>query len=215
MGINKDERVLIAISHLAKGDTDYLYRFIDAAGRGTVESTLSDDYAKIVKLYDANATCAKLIAALNREGAKNSVKRIDLIVMLHGYPGRIIFKDGSKTSILVRDEISALNIRPKLRLVYSTCCYGDSHSADFIAAGFDAAIGSKKVNAGSAVEFAPLLSLWQFDNKLCDCLAPSIPLIPSSDAATTFYGRLTNMPWKDDVDSTKVLRGNANLRMST
>ena len=166
MSISKNERVLIVINHIASGDTDYLYRFIEEGARGTIQATLGDDYAKIVKLYDDNATLAKLIAALKTEGAKNSIKRIDLIVMLHGSPGKIVFKGGSKNSSVVKNQIKALNIQTKLRLVYSTCCFGDSHSADFIAAGFDSAIGSKKVNANAAVEFGPLLSLWQFDFKL-------------------------------------------------
>lgn len=215
MSIRKNERVLIVISYLASGDTDYLYRFIEEAGRGTIQATLRDDYAKIVKLYDANATLVKLIAALKREGAENSIKRIDLIVMLHGSPGAMTFKDGSKKSSAVEKQIAALNIQPKLRLVYNTSCYGDSHSADFIAAGFDSVIGSNKVNANSAVEFAPLLSLWQFDFKLSDCLAPSIPLTPTSDAATRLYGQTMNTGWRDDVDSSKVLCGNKNLKIST
>lgn len=215
MSISKNERVLIIVSHLAKGNTDYLYRFIDEAGRGTAQSTLFDDYERIVKLYDANATSAKLIDALRTEGSRNSIKRIDLLVLLHGCPGAIVFKDGTKRSSFLKDQIQALNIQSKLRLVYSTCCYGDSHSGDFIAAGFDSAIGSKKVNSASAVEFAPLLSLWQYDQKLCDCLAPSIPLVPASDTVTKLYAQLNNMDWKNDVDSTKVLRGNANLKIST
>ena len=99
--------------------------------------------------------------------------------------------------------------------MYSTCCFGDSHSADFIAAGFDSAIGSKKVNANAAVEFGPLLSLWQFDFKLSDCLAPTIPPTPAADAAASLYGQTANTSWKNAVDSTKVLRGNPNLKIST
>ena len=215
MSISKNERVLIVINEIAKGETDYLYSFIEGAGRVTVQTILGDDYEKIVKLYDANATLAKLIAALKTQGARNSIKRIDLIVMLHGNPGVIIFKDGSKNSSDVKDQIKALNLKPKLRLVYSTCCFGDSHSLDFIAAGFDSAIGSKKVNANAAVEFGPLLSLWQFDVNLSDCLAPTIPLTPVADAAATAYGQAADTFWKDNVNSTKMLRGNPNLTIST
>jgi hypothetical protein len=215
MSVSKNERVLIVINYLASGETDYLYRFIEEAGRGTVQATLWDDYATIVKLYGTDATLPKLIAALKTQGAKNSIKRIDLIVMLHGSPGKIYFRSGSKDSSDVRDQISALNIKPKLRLVYSTCCFGDSHSADFIAAGFDSVIGSKKVNANAAVEFAPLLSLWQFNIKLSDCLAPTIAPTPAADAAASLYGQAANTSWKNDVDSTKVLKGNANLKIST
>jgi len=215
MSISKSQRVLIVINHIASGDTDYLYRFIEEAARGTVQATLGDDYARIVKLYDANATLAKLTTALGTEGAKSSVKRIDLIVMLHGSPGVLVFKNGAKESSLVRSQIAALNIQAKLRLVYNTSCFGDSHSADFIAAGFDSAIGSKKVNANAAVEFAPLLSLWQFDFKLSDCRAPTVLPTPAADAAAKAYGQAANTSWKSKVDSTKVLRGNANLKIST
>jgi hypothetical protein len=215
MSINKNQRVLIVINHLSSSAFDYVYRFIDASARGTVQATLGDDYATIVKLYGANATLTKLIAALKAQGKKGSVKRIDLIVMLHGSPGQIVFKGGATNSSVVRDKIAALNIKSKLRLLYSTCCYGDSHSTDFITAGFDSAIGAKKVNANAAVEFAQLLSLWQFDFKLSDCLAPSIPLTPASDAATRAYGHATNASWKNNVNSTKVIRGNKNLKIST
>jgi hypothetical protein len=215
MSISKNERVLIVINHLASGDTDYLYRFIEDSARTTVRTILGDDYAKIVKLYDTRATLAKLVAAIKREGAKNSVKRIDLIVMLHGHPGRLVFHDRSENSSVVKDQIKALNLGSKLRLVYSTCCHGDSHSMDFIAAGFDSAIGSKKVNANAAVEFAPLLSLWQFNARLSDCLAPTTLPTPAADAAATLYGHTMNTIWKNDVDSTKRLRGNPSLQIST
>lgn len=215
MSISKNERVLIVINHVASGEFDYLYRFIEAASRATVETILKDDYEKIVKLYGVNATLVKLIDNLKTEGARNSIKRIDLIVNLHGTPGEIVFEDVRKKSTEVRDKIKALNLGSKLRLVYSTCCDGDSHSADFIAAGFDSAIGSKKVNANAAVEFATFLSLWQFDFKLEDCLAPTIPPTPASDAAARLYGQVANTKWKDRVDSTKVIRGNPNIKIST
>jgi hypothetical protein len=213
MPIEKANRVLIVINQLDAGDMDYLYRFIEFAGRNAIQAILGDDYQKIIKLYDSNATYPKLINALKVQGARRAVHRIDLIVMLHGKQGIIKFKDGEKKSRQIGDEISTLNLRGKLRLLYNTSCYGDSHSADFIRAGFDAAIGSKKVNANAAVEFPLLLSLWQFNNKLSDCLAPTIPLTPAADAAAKAHGQLHDTSWKNDVDSAKVLRGN--IRIST
>ncbi len=219
MSISKNERVLIVINEIASGEFDFLYSSIEGAGRALVQTILGNDYAKIVKLYDANATLAKLIAALKFEGARTSIKRIDLIVMLHGRPGRLIFHEGSKNSSAVKNQIKALNIQSKLRLVYSTACFGDSHSADFIAAGFDAAIGSKKVNANAGMEFGLLLGGWKFNFTLSDCLAPTIPLTPAVDTGATAYGHLVNTTWKNDVDSTKVIRPPGptakNLKIST
>lgn len=215
MPIARNERALILINHVASGDHDHLYRFIEAAGQATVQSTLANDYAEIVVLHGARATLPRLIAALKALGAKANIKRIDLIVTLHGYTGKLAFYDGKKNTTRVRDRIAALNIKPKLRLVYSTACMGDSHSQHFIAAGFDSAIGSKKTNANAAVEFPTLLNLWQFDFKLSDCLAPTIPLTPAADAAARVFGQLNNTVWKDNVDSTKVLRGNPNIKISS
>ncbi|HWN94658.1 MAG TPA: hypothetical protein VNT99_06485 [Methylomirabilota bacterium] len=215
MAITRNERVLIAISHIASGSNDYLYNFIETSGRTTMETVLGDDYERIVRLYGANATLDRLVNAIQAQGARTAIKRIDLIVMLHGSPGRLVFRDGTHTSMEVRDRIRALNLGAKLRWVYSTACYGNSHSAHFIAAGFNSAIGSRKVNANAAVEFIPLLSLWQFGTKLSDCLAPTVPPTAAADALARGFGQLTNKPWKNDVDSRKVLRGNRNLRIST
>jgi hypothetical protein len=127
----------------------------------------------------------------------------------------VFFNDVHMTSADLSARIQGLNIGAKLRLVYSTACYGDSHSRDFITAGFDSAIGGRKVVANAAVEFAPLLSLWQFNVKLSDCLAPTVPPTGPSDAAATAYGRANNTSWKNDVDSTKVLRGRGALKISS
>lgn len=215
MPIDRQNRVLLIVNHLASGDTDYLYRFIESAGRATVETTLGDDYANLVKLYGGNATRARFIAALRREGAKAAVKRIDVVLMLHGSPGEVVFHDGDADTAALAADIAALNIRSKLRFLYSTCCYGDSHSADWLSAGFDTAIGAKKVNANAAVELAPLLSLWQFNVKASDCLAPTIPPTGPNDTVARAYGRAHQLSWAGDVNSSKVIRGNAGVRIST
>lgn len=215
MSITKSERVLIVLNHIASGSTDYLYRFIEAAGKTTVATILGDDYAQIVKLYGKNATLVKLINALKTQGGKAGVKRIDLIINLHGAKGKIVFFDGVKKSSDVRLQIQALKIKSKLRLVYSTCCWGNTHSKDFIDAGFDAAIGSIKVNANAAVEFAPLLSLWQYNAKLSDCLAPTILPTPAADTAAKAYGAAYGLSWCKEVDSTKVIKGNSNIKITT
>ena len=207
MPIAKENRVLVVINWLSSGDHDYLYRFIEASGRGTIQAILGDDYLRIVKLYGTKATFTGLIEALRKEGAKRSVHRIDLIVMLHGLPGKLVFKDGRKATSEVCEAIKELGLAAKLRLLYNTSCFGDSHSQHFLRAGFDTAIGSKKVNANAAVEFPLLLSLWQFNNTIEQCLAPTRPLTGPADAAAKAYGFLTNASWKNDVNSTKVLRG--------
>jgi len=104
--------------------------------------------------------------------------------MLHGSIGSIVFSEWPVAFSQLGNQIKALNIQSELRLLCSTCCHGDSHSADFIAAGFDTAIVSEKVNANAAVEFAPLLGFRQFEVKLADCITPMTFSTPVTDAAS-------------------------------
>jgi hypothetical protein len=215
MSIDKANRVLIVVNHLASGETDYLYRFIESSGRASVETILGDDYAQLIKLYGGNATRSRFVTAIRREGAKAAVKRIDVVLMLHGSPGKVYFRDGGVKTKDLAVELAALGLGGKLRLMYSTCCYGDSHSADWRNAGFNTAIGSKKVNANAAVELAPLLSLWQFNFKVSECLAPTIAPTGANDAVARAYGQLNHLSWVNEVDSTKIIQGDANLRISS
>jgi hypothetical protein len=65
------------------------------------------------------------------------------------------------------------------------------------------------------VEFAPFLGLWQFNVRVSDCLAPSVPATPAANAASAAYAHLHNLSWANSVDSTKVIRGNANLKIES
>src|SRR4051794_5036349 len=112
MSITRNDRVLIVVNQVDSGDTDYLYRTIESVARATVDATLGDDYRRVVKLYDRDATLDDFVEALEREGNRAAVKRIDVILNLHGQPGKIKFYDRAETSIHVRDRIQALNLKP-------------------------------------------------------------------------------------------------------
>src|SRR5205085_8948579 len=107
------------------------------------------------------------IAAL---GADDTIKAIDIILMLHGFDGTLCFADGEIESLAVAHEISLLNLKAKLRMLYSTTCYGKSHAVDFVAAGFQAACGSLATNANAATEFPTVLTLWAAGKSLKNAL---------------------------------------------
>ncbi|HEX9000679.1 MAG TPA: hypothetical protein VGB07_12310, partial [Blastocatellia bacterium] len=138
MSVNRNQRVLLVVNQLTQGvpqDQRRLYNFIESSGRGTVNSILEDDYSDLVKLYDQSATKDGLLSALQRIGSQTSVQAIDLILMLHGSPERLYFHNGVYQAATLAAEIAALSLRAKLRLVYSTACYGASHTDDFLRAG--------------------------------------------------------------------------------
>lgn len=219
MSVTKNERAVVVISDLTElpPEKDQLYTFIESAGRVFCETLLKNDYADYVTLYDASATKANLIQTLQAIGAKATIKAIDLIVMLHGSTNRLGFKGGNSNTATLATDIAALNLHGKLRLVYSTACFGSSHNDDFRNAGFNTSIGARKVNTNGAVELPVILQLWTAGQKIKDALAVGEnPLTrDTADAAAKLFADFNNLSYKNEIDSDKVLVGNGQLRISS
>jgi len=219
MSVSKNERAVVVISDLTElpPEKDQLYTFIESAGRVVCETLLKNDYADYVTLYDASATKANLIQTLQAIGAKATIKAIDLIVMLHGSANRLGFKGGNSNTATLATDIAALNLHGKLRLAYSTACFGSSHNDDFRNAGFNTSIGARKVNTNGAVELPVILQLWTAGQKIKDALAVGEnPLTrDTADAAAKLFADFNNLSYKNEIDSDKVLVGNGQLRISS
>ncbi|MBM4256845.1 MAG: hypothetical protein FJ147_13235 [Deltaproteobacteria bacterium] len=218
MSIQKQQRALLVVSQVTRGISNgqqWLYRFIEHSGRGVVESTLKDDYGDYITLYDQSATKANLLNTLKSTGAKATIKEIDLIVMLHGTPNVLVFHEGNQNMSTLKTEIVTLNLKGKLRMVYSTTCFGESHADDFVAAGFNAAIGAVGVNTNAAVELPVFLNFWSWNWRLRDALASAespLTRIPADEAAKA-YARTNHLSWADAVNSDKVIRGDGNIKI--
>jgi hypothetical protein len=219
MSVTKDERAIVVISELTSRPPEKarLYNFIEISGRSLCESILKDDYVDYVTLYDDSATKANLIQTLQAIGAKVTIKAIDLIIMLHGSSGSLGFYGVNGTTATLASEIAALNLKNKLRLVYSTACYGSSHNADFLKAGFSTSIGARKVNANAEVELPPLLQLWARGYSIKDALSVGEnPLTrQAADTAARLYAHRKNLSYKDDINSDKVLLGDDQLTINS
>jgi hypothetical protein len=220
--ITREQRALIVVSQLTNGipaGQQWLYRFIEAAGRSVAEITLKDDYApdQYRALLDETATSDNLLATLAELGARPEIQAIDLLVLLHGWKDNLEFQDGSWYTPSMASTLGGLGLASKLRLVYSTACYGASHNDDFLQAGFKAAIGALGVNSNSAFELPMLLNLWALGKTVKEALKlgdkPATRKL--ADEAAKAYGRLGNLSWVNDVNSQKLLSGNALLTIET
>lgn len=218
--ISKDQRALILVSQLTNGipaDQQWLYRFIEAAGRNVAEITLKDDYARYITLFDDAATTDNLVTALTQVGTQNDILAIDLLVLLHGSKDNLEFHNGSWFTPSMANRLQGLGLSSKLRLIYSTACYGASHNDDFLQAGFKTAIGALGVNSNSAFEFPLLLNLWALGKNVKESLKlgdkPATRKL--ADEAAKFFGRASNLPWVKEVNSHKLLSGNAELTIET
>jgi hypothetical protein len=220
--ISREQRALLLVSQLTQGipeNQQWLYRFIEAAGRSVSEITLKDDYApdQYRALLDDMATSDNLLATLAELGARSDILAIDLLVLLHGSPDRLEFQDRSWFAPDMAAELAGLGISPKLRLIYSTACYGATHNDDFLQAGFKTAIGALKVNTNSAFELPMLLNLWALGKNIKDALRlgdkPATRKL--ADEAAKAFGRASDAPWVKEVNSQKLLSGNAALTIET
>jgi hypothetical protein len=163
------------------------------------------------------ATSGNLLDTLAEVGAMPGIQAIDLFVLLHGSPDRLEFHDRSWFTLDMANKIAALGLDPKLRLVYSTACYGSTHNDDFIRAGFRTAIGALKVNTNSAFELPMLLNLWALGVSVRDALRlgdkPATRKL--ADEAAKAFGRINNAHWVKEVNSHKLLSGNAEVTIET
>ncbi|HLM01315.1 MAG TPA: hypothetical protein VK400_09705 [Pyrinomonadaceae bacterium] len=219
MAVTKKGRALVAIINVQDNvpkNVRWLYQFIDASG-AIASDLLAVKYGKYQKLYGGNATRARFVNALKNLGEDASVKALDVLVMIHGLDGKLVFADATCDTAELSAEIRALDLSNKLRLLYSTACYGFSHTGDFINAGFSAAVGAKKVNANAASEVPVLFSMWAAGSRLKDAVAKgdsSVTRRPA-DKAAQWFGRINKTAWRDDVNSEKVIIGSNGVTITS
>ncbi len=217
MPVTSTQRSLMVVSELdLDPDTALLYRGLETSGRFLAERLGTQCYARIRKLYDQDATLDKLLDALKAEADRPTTKEIDVIIMLHGSAEKLQFAGGVQvTTAKLRQRIADLDIAAKLRLAYSTACYGDTHADELVSAGFTAAVGARQVNANGGIEVPLFCAQWASGRPLSEVMVNAQTGREAQDAAAEMVGGLTGVSWAGQVDSTKVIRGNAAIRIST
>lgn len=169
MSVTTQQRALVVVSFIARRNQFTFYNFAQAAGIATIRAALSLSYGSIDVLENSNATKANFVSKLRSISRKSGIKAIDVIMMVHGGNGVLCFYDADINADTLGNEIHALGIN-KLRLYYSTACYGATHNHGLRHAGFCTAIGSQGVNTNGASEFPTVLSLWALGNDIYRCV---------------------------------------------
>jgi phage-related protein len=217
MPVSKSQRALVLVNSLSQYSTGIwktVYQVGEWSGKTITLTALGDDYAYIYTRTGGNATKQEFLSKLKTAATKSGIRAVDVFFHLHGGNNTFIFHNDEEVSAsTLRDEILALNLPNRLRLCYNLACYGDSQNySEMLDAGFVTTIGSKKIACTAAAEFPIFCSLWQFDNKISDIM----PLAdnPLTRAAIDTAVSATS-PQLANANSTKVIRGNRNLRISS
>lgn len=211
--ITKRQRVLLIVNELAKhGGSQWrpLYKFIEESGVSVGRTFLSGLYDEISVLRGTSAKRSTFISRLRTLTNRSGIRSVDLFLQLHGASQHVWFYDGKVDTAVLRDEILAENLPDRLRLVYNTSCYGNSHSSHLIQAGFETAIGSSKVNANAAVEYPVFCMQWAAGQTIKTLL----PLADNPTARAAQDLTATAMGF-GNVNSRKIIKGRSTLKIST
>lgn len=217
--VSREKRVLLVVNSLAEHGENrfhWLYHFIETAGVEIAKRLLTRHYRCIYFLRDQRATLAAFLNTVNKLSRDSSTEALDLFLQLHGEPGRLHFYDQWVSTKWLREEIKKSVRRDCLRLVYNTSCYGDSHSADLLKAGFKASVGSRRVNANAGSEYPIFCRNWSSARFLRNRNLTVKELIGKADLPKPrrISDRIASRYFKD-VDSTKVLRGNGSITINS
>jgi hypothetical protein len=210
--VEKSNRDLLVVASLVtNGDPRYawLYQFLNASAITLAQMALGMQYRQISVLSGPNATRANFTGKIQSLSSLSSVQALDVMLHLHGSRGTLWFADGSRSSSAVRTALGN-GTNPKLRLLYSTACYGGSHAADFIGAGFKVVNGARAVNANASYEYPVILGQWATGHTFSE--AQTLGNDPTMRAIHDAAARAVGFT---DVDSFKIVRGYGSTRISS
>jgi hypothetical protein len=205
--VGKDDRTLVVVAELSTYGVDqykWLYQFLEASAVSQAKAHLGDSYRDILILSGDHATLDGLHLGLaGVAAAAQAPKAFDVFVHLHGAPGTLWFHEGPHSSSEVKAALTAHpELAHKLRAFYSTACYGDSDADDMLAAGFQVASGSRKINSNSPYDYPTLMDAWKSGATFA-----AAQDLGNNPTYIKVYDDLAAHMGFTDVDSSKVVHG--------
>lgn len=165
--VNRQERVLLVIADLStygRDDLTWLYRFLERAAVAVPKLILGLAYRRVYALTGSQATAETFAGSLAEMAADPQTQAVDVLLHLHGDHQILWFSDRGvymdQLQGLIAEQLPDPELRRRLRLLYSTACYGAEHAIAFANAGFRVASGAIGVNANGIWDYPVELLLW-------------------------------------------------------
>jgi len=218
--VSKSQRnAVVFVSDLSAGFSGLevqFYQAVEKAAYLTAVTILGPVYHSVFQVEGNNATLVALRNALNAATTSSSITAVDLIFVTHGLDNNVVFAGNTSIPItnVRNDLLSHLSIaqRAKLRIVFSTACFGATHRTGWIGAGFKAASGSKGIYADSASSYVPFLTAWalgqSFGSAINVANLADFFHIWDTLANNTMFA---NTQFAGQANSTRVISGNSGL----
>lgn len=209
----KSQRELLVVANLqTAGDPRlvWLYQFLDASAVSLAQLGLGGSYRRINVLAGSAATKNAFTNTIGSKSQSAGLQALDVFVHVHGSPGRLHFEDGSRDTDVIKSRLADLSSNNKLRLLYSTACYGRSHAQDFVDGGFKVANGARGVNANSSFEYPVIIAQWGAGQTFstAQTLGNDANMRNIHDSGARAMGFA-------EADSFKVIRGSGSTRITS
>ena len=213
--VPSDRRAAVVALRLSDGgvkNLKWLYRGLEVGGSGEARDILAPGYGRLEVISGPDVTAAALVGSIARLAADDDVATVDVVLVVHGLSGRLQFgRDEVRTVAAIADDLRASGASPKLRLLYSSACFGATHADAFVAAGFTAVIGAKQKNTTGLSEFRRFLRAWVGGTPAAVALHAADKPVPRWfwDTVAKVAGRMQH------VDSNKELAGDGTVTISS
>ena len=226
VSISKEQRdAVLFVANLASPKTpsyeQSFYEFVTFAAESLGRSFLVPNYRMVHVVKGKDATLAALTAKLNAAASSQAVKAVDLIFVTHGLNEQVEFADVTRSIDDVKQAIVAAlsaSDRAKLRVVFSTACFGATHRDGWIASGFRVASGSKGVYADSGTSFPAFLTAWSTGQSFSAAVKAANDSdqlrLQDKEAVSVMKSFGTPDKFLNDVDSVRVVKGNGELTVN-
>jgi hypothetical protein len=201
----KDERVLLVVANLSDaGDPRFqlLYQWLDANALGLAWVLMRTHYRQIEALTGSDVTSVAFVDRIQELALDPRTRVLDVFLVLHGSEGALHFDDGVISSRDLKTRLQAMNLKHRLRLLYSTACYGATHAEDFVEAGFRVASGAKGINANGPVDYPVQLHEWGRNRRY-----KAVVNAGNQRLGIWTHDAMARALGFDDVNSEKIIKG--------
>jgi hypothetical protein len=165
--VTRDERALLVVANLVLedhgsdgGNYQWLYEWLDRNAVLVANLLMRPVYRVVESLTGDQVTLGAFLDRVASLARDPETKALDVFLVMHGSPGMLHFDDTDITTADLREHLKAADLAGRLRLLYSTACYGASHAGDFVKAGFRTASGAVAVCANGPYDFPTQLLKW-------------------------------------------------------
>lgn len=212
MAVTKDDRVMLLVSNVSGTAKKYqlLYRWLDDNAISIGTDITEEHYRKVSVLKGHYVTRKGFVTRVRVLAKSVGTQALDVFLNLHGLKHGLKFNDGTVKIDDLAEEIADLGLQHRLRLLYSTCCWGSRHAPYFIEAGFKTASGAVGINANGPFDFPTQLAGWT-NGRTYDSVVRSA----NNPFMLQIHDRLAELMGFDEVDSTKEVFGVKSLRITS